>query len=106
MRRELKEGDRVFTVSAFLVTVEHPQRVLLIKHPKLGYWVQPGGHVEPSQDPLMALIEEIDVEVGIDIERYLRPLTCFEHVEVLPLPAHLTSIRIPAGKPNPGDPEH
>lgn len=107
MRRELREGDRVLTVSAFLITKEVPRpRALLLKHAKLGRWLQPGGHVERDQDPIMALIEECEVEVGIDVEPYLRPLSTFGNVDVLRLPAHLTSIKIPAGKPNPGDPEH
>jgi 8-oxo-dGTP diphosphatase len=105
MRRELREGDRVLTVSAFLITKEVPRpRALLLKHAKLGCWLQPGGHVESDQDPIMALIEECEVEVGIDVEPYLRPLSTFGNVDVLRLPAHLTSIKIPAGKPNPGDP--
>ncbi len=107
MRHDLRPGDRLFTVSAFLITKDEPRpRALLINHPKLGKWLQPGGHVERGQDPIMALIEECEVEVGIDIESYLRPLANFGNVDVLPLPVHLTSILIPAGKPNPGDPEH
>lgn len=107
MQRPLRAGDRVLTVSAFLRSNnEARKRVLLRWHPKLGMWLQPGGHVEADQDPIIALIEECEVEVGINIEPYLRTLRTFGNVDVLPLPVHLTSIAIPAGKPNPGDPEH
>ncbi len=108
MSRTIQPGEHVFTVSAFLICQEPGgvAEVLLIKHPKLGKWLQPGGHVEPDQDPLSALVCEIDDEVGINIAPYVRRLVEYEHVSVLPLPAHFTKIRIPAGKPNPEDPEH
>lgn len=107
MQRALRQGDRVLTVSAFLITSGvPPTRVLLIWHEKLGKWLQPGGHVERGQDPIMALIEEIETEVGINIDHLLRPQYSTGEVDVLPLPVHMTSIKMPAGKPNPGDPEH
>lgn len=98
---------RVFTVSAFLISNDEAEpRVLLRLHPKLGRWIQPGGHIEPDQDPITALIAEFMEEVGIDLAPFLaRPLEV-DRVQVLPCPEHLTSIRMPAGKPNPGDPEH
>lgn len=105
-RRQIKEGDRVFTVSVFLVTHEKPSRVLLIKHPKLGKWLQPGGHIERGQGPIEALIEECECEVGINLEPYLRTSIVLDEVEVLPVPAHLTAIHMPAGRPNSEDPEH
>lgn len=106
MHRELRKGDRVFTVSAFLITRDKPRRALLIKHHKLDKWLQPGGHVERDQDPIMALIEEFEVEVGINLEPYLRSIAVMGEVEILPAPAHLASILMPANRPNPGDPEH
>ncbi|MCC7523102.1 NUDIX domain-containing protein [Candidatus Uhrbacteria bacterium] len=98
---------RVFTVSAFLISNDESEpRVLLRLHPKLGRWIQPGGHIEPDQDPITALIAEFKEEVGIDLSScFILPLER-DRVQVLPLPAHMTSIRMPAGKPNPGDPEH
>src|SRR5688572_1171350 len=107
MRRIIHPGQRVLTASVFLITNDEPvKRVLLLWHAKLGKWLQPGGHVESDQDPIMAAVEECDCEVGIDISPYLKPIITLGAAEVLPLPVHLTSIRIPAGQPNPEDPEH
>jgi len=54
-----------FTSSGFVV---HPggDRILLIHHARLGIWVQPGGHVDPS-DPTMleAARREIVEETGL-----------------------------------------
>ncbi len=106
MSRILHEGEKVFTVSAFLVQDKISPRVLLRKHPKLGLWLQPGGHIESHQDPIQALIVEFMDEVGVDLAPYLKPLGVHGRVTVLPRPHHLTVIEIPADKPNPGDPAH
>jgi 8-oxo-dGTP diphosphatase len=107
MSRILQPGQRVFTVSAFLVSNDEKMpRVLMLEHPKLGRWMQPGGHIEYNQDPVTALIAEFLDEVGIDLTPYLAVSPETDRVQILPLPAQLTSIRMPAGKPNPGDPEH
>lgn len=108
MSHTIQQGEHVFTVSAFLISEMHGHapRVLLLKHPKLGQWLQPGGHIEPHQDPLEALIAEFRDEVGIDLTPYIKPLGKQGKAVILPPPAHLTKLRIPAGKPNPADPEH
>ncbi len=43
-----------FTASAYIL---HPteSKILLLLHKKLGKWLQPGGHIELSEDPLQAL---------------------------------------------------
>jgi 8-oxo-dGTP pyrophosphatase MutT (NUDIX family) len=51
-----------FVVSAFVVNQE---RVLLVKHKKLGVWLPVGGHIELNEDPEMALFREIEEECGI-----------------------------------------
>lgn len=107
MRRIIHPGQHVVTASVFLITNDElVRRVLLLYHAKLGRWLQPGGHVESDQDPITAVIEECDCEVGIDISPYLKPIITLGAAVVLPPPAHLTTIHIPAGKPNPEDPEH
>jgi 8-oxo-dGTP pyrophosphatase MutT (NUDIX family) len=48
--------------------VVHPagDRVLLIHHAKLGIWVQPGGHVDPTDVDLVAAARrEIEEETGL-----------------------------------------
>jgi len=70
----LANGDRPFdrsmlpghiTASAFVFT-SPPHHVLLIQHPTLGRWLQPGGHIE-TDDPsvLQAAIREVHEETGL-----------------------------------------
>ncbi len=57
-----------FTVSAFIL---HPTdaKIFLHKHLKLGKWLQPGGHVELTEDPWQALTHELEEEVGLDLSQ-------------------------------------
>ncbi len=58
-----------FTASAF-VLAPRGDALLLIHHSKLGRWLQPGGHVEPTdRDILAASLREAREEVGLsDLE--------------------------------------
>lgn len=42
-------------------------KILLVKHKKLGAWLQPGGHVEPNETPYEAAIRESLEETGIRV---------------------------------------
>lgn len=54
-----------FTASAFVLCPER-RRVLLVHHQKLGRWLQPGGHVEPTDATLLdAARREVAEETGI-----------------------------------------
>lgn len=54
-----------FTAGAF-VTDRHVERVLLIHHGKLDIWVQPGGHIEPSDATVLgAAMREATEETGV-----------------------------------------
>jgi 8-oxo-dGTP pyrophosphatase MutT (NUDIX family) len=54
-----------FTASAFVISPDRSS-LLLIEHPKLGRWLQPGGHVEAGDaDLLAAARRELDEEVGL-----------------------------------------
>ncbi len=58
-----------FTASAFVL---HPEgdRLLVVLHGKLGLWLQPGGHVEPSDaDCAAAAARELYEECGIYARR-------------------------------------
>ncbi len=50
-----------FTASAFVVCPEG-RRLLLIHHAKLGRWLQPGGHIEPTDTSLLAAAEREAIE--------------------------------------------
>ena len=53
------------TVSGFVVEGE---RTLLHWHRKNGMWLPPGGHIEPDEDPVQAVVREVLEETGITTE--------------------------------------
>lgn len=62
-REQFEPGH--FTASA-LVVAPSERVVLLMEHPKLGGWLQPGGHIEPEdQTPHIAARREIEEETGV-----------------------------------------
>ena len=63
-----------FTASAFVLSPDR-QELVLIYHKKLGIWVQPGGHVEPTDEDLIgAARREVLEEVGLsDLEPLSKP---------------------------------
>ncbi len=54
--------DRHLTVSGFVV---HDGRVALHWHRKLGFWLPAGGHMEPGEDPVQAVLREVDEEFAL-----------------------------------------
>ena len=50
--------EKHFCVSVYVYD-EKEQKDLLIKHKKMGLWVQPGGHVEPNESMEEAAIREV-----------------------------------------------
>ncbi len=66
------------------------EKFLLIKHKKLGKWMEPGGHIEENEDPEEAAIRETLEETGLHVklvgERYpeetdyIRPLALQKHI--------------------------
>lgn len=53
--------ERHFTVSGFL---SHEGRTALHWH-RLGLWLPPGGHVLPNEDPIEAVLREVEEETGV-----------------------------------------
>lgn len=56
---------RHFTATGFVV---HEDRVLLHLHPKVREWLPPGGHIDENEDPVQAVLREIEEETGLRAE--------------------------------------
>lgn len=55
------------TASAFIIRTDlEKPKLLLHMHKKLGIWMQPGGHIELSENPWQAVLHEIEEETGYD----------------------------------------
>lgn len=52
------------TGSAFVVDPER-RRFLLVRHRKLGKWIQPGGHADGDPDLLAVAAREVEEETGL-----------------------------------------
>lgn len=64
----INSSDKIkkhFTASAIII---QDNKVLLVKHKKLGVWLYPGGHVEEDETPDQALVREVKEETGLDVE--------------------------------------
>lgn len=68
-----------FTASALPVSEEGPS-VCLVHHPRIGQWVQPGGHFEPDDVSVVAAAgRELVEETGLAAEIDPRPLLLSRH---------------------------
>lgn len=86
-RRQFVPGH--LTASAFVLSPER-DALLLIFHKKLGIWVQPGGHIEPEDESLLAAAQrEAEEEVGLALSR--------DHAAIFDIDIHA----IPARKDEP-----
>lgn len=56
---------RHFTATAFVV---HEDHIALHWHPKVKAWLPPGGHIDENEDPVQAVLREIEEESGIVAE--------------------------------------
>ena len=54
--------DRHITVTGFVV---HEGRVALHWHRKLAMWLPAGGHIEANEDPVQAVLREVEEEFGV-----------------------------------------
>ena len=56
---------RHFTATAYILD---QGKALLLKHPKLGKWLPPGGHIEANETPPECARREALEETGLEIE--------------------------------------
>ena len=42
-----------------------PRGVVLLRHKRLGFWMQPGGHIDPGESPWEASLREAREETGL-----------------------------------------
>ncbi len=55
-----------FCVSVYVYD-KNSSKFLLVKHKKLGKWVQPGGHIEPDENQEEAAVREVFEETGLTV---------------------------------------
>jgi 8-oxo-dGTP pyrophosphatase MutT (NUDIX family) len=94
---------RHFTASGIVLSGD--DHVLLVEHRKLGWWLYPGGHIEPDEDPAQAVVREVAEETGMTCQ--IISDTRFSHpaVTVLPPPFTICVQNIP-GDPTTGPHQH
>jgi 8-oxo-dGTP pyrophosphatase MutT (NUDIX family) len=60
-----EDSDPVHVTGSAIVV--GPRGVLLLKHKRLGLWLQPGGHVDPGETPWDAALREAGEETGLEV---------------------------------------
>ena len=60
---------------------------MLLRHKRLGMWVQPGGHVDPGETPWDAALRETVEETGLAV-RFHVDAPRLVHVDVHPAGGH------------------
>ena len=76
--------ERHFTVTGFVVEGD---ATLLHWHQKLRIWLPPGGHIDPNEDPIQAVVREALEETGYacEVVPHEAPLP-FSNIAQLPGP--------------------
>lgn len=60
-----QEADPVHVTGSAIVV--GPRGVVLLKHRRLGLWLQPGGHVDPGETPWEGALREAHEETGLAV---------------------------------------
>src|SRR3990172_5545754 len=89
---------RHFTATGF---VGREGRTLLHWHRRLQQWIPPGGHIEPDEDPVTAVLREIREETGLAAAVIpLAPTMPIDYPGQLPAPYTI----LLEDSPEPGEP--
>jgi ADP-ribose pyrophosphatase YjhB (NUDIX family) len=65
LRRWLRKPQIELVVAGIVID---KGKALLVRHPKLGKWLPPGGHIKPGETPDDAVRRELREEVGLVVE--------------------------------------
>lgn len=76
-----QESDPVHVTGSAIVV--GPRGVVLLRHKRLGMWLQPGGHIDPGESPWEAAVREAREETGLDV-RFDGDAPPLVHVDVHP----------------------
>lgn len=60
-----EHADPVHVTGSAIVT--GPRGVVLLRHKRLGLWLQPGGHIDAGETPWDAALREAAEETGLDV---------------------------------------
>ncbi len=60
-----QELDVIHVTGSAIVT--GPRGVVLLRHKRLGLWLQPGGHIDPGETPWEAARREAEEETGLAV---------------------------------------
>ena len=60
-----QEADPIHVTGSAIVV--GPRGVVLLKHKRLGLWLQPGGHVDDGESPWVAAVREAAEETGLEV---------------------------------------
>lgn len=77
--------ERHYTVTGF---VSRGDATALHWH-RLGMWLPPGGHVEPNEDPIQAVLREVREETGLEVE-VVATVERFDYRKPVSLPPPVT----------------
>jgi len=94
---------RHYTVTGF---VSAGGRTALHWHPRLAAWLPPGGHIEPDEDPVQAVLREVIEETGLAVEIVGALPFAYAHPPQLAVPAAMAVYDIPRDGSLPGPHQH
>lgn len=81
-----------FTATVYIASkIDGEHKVLLHYHKKLGIWIAIGGHVEKNENPIEAVLREVEEETNLDI-KILSANSLIKNKNVLQLPTMIALI--------------